>query len=79
MNSASYRKPTTHAALPGQHALVPVCYHYDAGRLSYDGMMLSLLEGRVMRRRGFNCRSCHAVFTKFPQLANLFDEKARSL
>lgn len=74
MNSASYKRPTTHAAMPTFVELKPVCYHYDAGRLGYDGMMLALVEGRVQRRRGFNCRYCHAVFTKFPQLRVQFDQ-----
>lgn len=74
MNSTSYKRPTTHAAMPTFVELKPVCYHYDAGRLGYDGMMLALVEGRVQRRRGFNCRYCHAVFTKFPQLRVQFDQ-----
>lgn len=74
MNSASHKKPTTHAAMPGLRELKPVCYHYDSGRLSYDGLCQALMDGRVMRGRGFNCRYCHAVFTKFPQLRVQFDQ-----
>ncbi len=76
MSSASLKRPTTHAAMPGMVELKPVCYHYDAGRLSYDGLCQALMDGRVQRRRGFNCRACHAVFTKFPQLGHQFDRAA---
>ena len=79
-SSASLKRDTTHAAMPDDpRELKLVCYTFDAGRLGYDGMMRALLDRRVMRRRGFNCRHCHAVFTKHPQLANFFDEQARKL
>jgi hypothetical protein len=78
ISSASLKRETTHAAMPDSpHELKLVCYTFDAGGLGYDGMMRALLDRRVLRRRGFNCRRCHAVFTKHPQLANLFDQKAR--
>lgn len=77
-NSASRKRETTHAAMPDSpRELKLVCYTFNAGTLGYDGMMRALLEGRVLRRRGFNCRQCHAIFTKHPQLANFFDAQGR--
>lgn len=78
MSSASYKRETTHAAMPNADELQLVCYHYNAGLLSYDGMCRALFEQRVTRRRGFSCKFCHMMFGRFPQLSNLFDERAKT-
>ena len=75
MSSASYKRETVHAAQPDLFELKPICYHYNAGLLSYDGMKRALLERRVVRNRGFNCRYCHMMLTRFPQLRVLMQKR----
>lgn len=70
MNSASRKQATVHAAVPQEGPLVPVCWHYHRGRLSYDGMMLALLEKRVVRGGYFNCPACWAKLRERPGLFN---------
>ena len=70
MNSLSRKQPTVHAAVPQEGPLVPVCWHYHRGRLSYDGMLLALLEKRVVRGGYFNCPGCWAQMRAKPGLFN---------
>jgi hypothetical protein len=70
VSSASRKQPTVHAAVPQEGPLVPVCWHYHRGRLSYDGMMLALLEKRVVRGGYFNCPGCWGQMRAKPGLFN---------
>jgi hypothetical protein len=70
VNSASRKQATVHAAVPQEGPLVPVCWHYHRGRLSYDGMLLALLEKRVVRAGYFNCPACWAKLRERPGLFN---------
>lgn len=77
MSSASLKKPTVHAAVPEEGPLVPVCWHYHKGSLTYDGMLRALYEQRVVRRGAFNCRFCWMKMRERPMLWNAWTMNGR--
>lgn len=67
-----------HAAMPEDGPLVPVCWQYHRGSLSYDGMMQALLDKRVVRSGYFDCPGCWAQLRRRPGLWNAWTMFGRS-